>query len=117
MEKALPPTSAINTNSHSSVLEAGAVLSDRYRIVRQLGKGGMGAVYEAVDLRLDTTVALKETFSVDERLRRQFAQEARLLAQLHHPALPRVTDYFTAGDRAFLVRSEERRVGKECRYR
>src|SRR5260370_19642192 len=63
----------------------------------------MGAVYEAIDLRLDATVALKETFSVDDRLRRQFEQEARLLAQLHHPALPRVSDYFTEGDRAFLV--------------
>jgi serine/threonine protein kinase len=103
MEEALLPNSAIDLNRHSSVLEAGAVLSDRYRIVRQLGKGGMGAVYEAVDQRLDATVALKETFSVDDRLRRQFEQEARLLAQLHHPALPRVSDYFTEGNRAFLV--------------
>lgn len=85
------------------MLAAGDILQDRYRIVRQLGKGGMGAVYEAVDQRLDATVALKETFSVDARLRRQFEQEARLLAQLHHSALPRVSDYFTEGDRAFLV--------------
>lgn len=63
----------------------------------------MGAVYEAVDQRLEATVALKETFSVDARLRRQFEQEARLLAQLSHPALPRVSDYFTEDDRAFLV--------------
>jgi serine/threonine protein kinase len=103
MNKEVRPTSAINLNSHSSVLEVGAVLQNRYRIIRQLGKGGMGAVYEAVDQRLDATVALKETFSVDDRLRRQFEQEARLLAQLHHPALPRVSDYFTEGDRAFLV--------------
>jgi serine/threonine protein kinase len=103
MEEPLLPNSAIDLSRHSSVLEPGAVMSDRYRIVRQLGKGGMGAVYEAVDQRLDATVALKETFSVDERLRRQFEQEARLLAQLHHPALPRVSDYFTEGDRAFLV--------------
>ncbi|MCU1266391.1 MAG: hypothetical protein JWM21_2709 [Acidobacteria bacterium] len=72
-------------------------------MVRTLGKGGMGAVYEAVDERLDATVALKETFSVDHRLRKQFEQEARLLAQLNHPALPRVSDYFTEDDRAFLV--------------
>src|SRR5258708_1186640 len=85
------------------MLAAGAILQDRYRIVRQLGKGGMGAVYEAVDQRLDAVVALKETFSVDAKLRRQFEQEARLLAHLHHPALPRVSDYFTEGDRAFLV--------------
>src|SRR6266849_6169180 len=103
MEEALLPNSAIDPNRHSSVLKAGAVLQDRYRIVRQLGKGGMGAVYEAVDQRLEATVALKETFSVDASLRRQFEQEARLLAQLHHPALPRVSDYFTEGDRAFLV--------------
>jgi serine/threonine protein kinase len=85
------------------MLAPDAILQGRYLIVRQLGKGGMGAVYEAIDQRLDAVVALKETFSVDERLRRQFEQEARLLAQLHHPALPRVSDYFTEGDRAFLV--------------
>ena len=85
------------------MLAPGAILQNRYRIIRQLGKGGMGAVYEAVDQRLDAIVALKETFSVDERLRQQFEQEARLLAQLNHPALPRVSDYFTEGDRAFLV--------------
>src|SRR6185436_6731395 len=84
-------------------LSAGLVLQDRYQIVRPLGNGGMGAVYEAMDLRLDTSVALKQAFSADPRLRKQFEQEARLLAQLHHPALPRVSDYFTEGDRVFLV--------------
>ncbi len=84
-------------------LVAGTVLQDRYRIVSRLGKGGMGAVYEAIDLRLEATVAIKEAFSTDVRLRKQFEQEARLLAQLHHPALPRVTDYFSEGERVFLV--------------
>ena len=71
--------------------------------MRRLGKGGMGAVYEAIDLRLEATVAIKEAFSTDVRLRKQFEQEARLLAQLHHPALPRVTDYFFEAERVFLV--------------
>lgn len=79
------------------------VLQGRYRIVRQLGQGGMGAVYEAIDQRLDTTVALKETLFADERLRKQFEREARLLARLHHPALPRVSDHFSEGDGQFLV--------------
>jgi serine/threonine protein kinase len=79
------------------------VLQGRYRIVRQLGQGGMGAVYEAVDLRLDTVVALKETLFTDEKLRKQFEREARLLARLHHPALPRVSDHFTEGEGQFLV--------------
>jgi hypothetical protein len=79
------------------------ILQGRYRIVRQLGQGGMGAVYEAVDQRLDTTVALKETLFADERLRKQFEREARLLARLHHPALPRVSDHFSEDDGQFLV--------------
>src|SRR5712671_4375041 len=103
MENVLPTTLASKPASRSPTLQPDAILQGRYRIIRQLGKGGMGAVYEAVDLRLDAIVALKETFSIDERLRRQFEQEARLLAGLNHPALPRVSDYFTEGDRAFLV--------------
>ena len=63
----------------------------------------MGAVYEAIDQRLDTTVALKETLFADERLRKQFEREARLLARLHHPALPRVSDHFSEDDGQFLV--------------
>jgi serine/threonine protein kinase len=85
------------------MLTPGTVLQGRYRIVRQLGQGGMGTVYEAIDERLDTTVALKETFFADERLRKQFEREARLLARLHHPALPRVSDHFSEGDGQFLV--------------
>jgi eukaryotic-like serine/threonine-protein kinase len=79
------------------------VLQNRYRIIRQLGQGGMGAVYEALDERLDATVALKETLFADERLRKQFEREARLLARMHHPALPRVSDHFSEGGGQFLV--------------
>jgi serine/threonine protein kinase len=85
------------------MLSPETILQQRYRIVRQLGQGGMGAVYEAVDQRLDTVVALKETLFADERLRKQFEREARLLARLHHPALPRVSDHFTEADGQFLV--------------
>src|SRR6266550_1002823 len=85
------------------MLAPDTVLQNRYRIVRQLGEGGMGAVYEAIDERLDATVALKETFFADERLRKQFEREARLLARMHHPALPRVSDHFAEGEGQFLV--------------
>src|SRR5258708_35561080 len=83
------------------MLSAETILQARYRIVRELGQGGMGAVYEAVDQRLDTIVALKETLFTDEKLRKQFEREARLLARLHHQALPRVSDHFTEGDGPF----------------
>ena len=102
MQNTSAPRSRTEADDRAN-LPAGLILQDRYRIVRPLRNGGMGAVYEAIDLRLDATVALKQAFSADPRLRKQFEQEARLLAQLHHPALPRVSDYFTEGDRVFLV--------------
>src|SRR5258706_6260654 len=85
------------------MLAAGKVLQGRYRVVSQLGQGGMGAVYEAVDERPDHIVALKETLFTDERLRKQFEREARLVARMHHPALPRVSDHFNEGEGQFLV--------------
>ena len=93
----------LHPDSRLTFLPRGTMLQDRYRIVKRLGSGGMGAVYEAIDRRLEITVALKETFSADHRLRRQFGREARLLARLDHPALPRVIDYFTESSRAFIV--------------
>jgi serine/threonine protein kinase len=98
------------TSSHNSdkdfvnsPLLSETLLQDRYRIVKQLGKGGMGAVYEAVDERLGITVALKEVLSAEPSMRKQFEHEARLLASMQHPSLPRVSDHFVEGHRAFLV--------------
>ncbi|MDT5159121.1 MAG: eukaryotic-like serine/threonine-protein kinase [Acidobacteriota bacterium] len=85
------------------MLTPGTILQGRYRVVRQLARGGMGTIYEAVDERLDTIVALKETSVGGEELRKQFEREARLLARLHHPALPRVSDHFEEGEGQFLV--------------
>jgi len=89
--------------SPNTPLDPDTVLQNRYRIVRKLAKGGMGSVYEAVDERLGITIALKETLSAEPSALERFAQEARLLARLQHPALPRVTDHFSEGNRAFLV--------------
>jgi formylglycine-generating enzyme required for sulfatase activity len=75
-------------------LTVGQVLEKRYRIDALLGQGGMGAVYRATDLRLSISVALKENLEATPEAQRQFGREAGILASLHHPNLPRVTDYF-----------------------
>ncbi len=84
-------------------LEPDLLVHDRYRVVRQIGRGGMGAVYEAVDSRLGNTVALKQTLVRGAQLDDAFAREARLLSSLRHPALPVVSDYFAEGEGHFLV--------------
>lgn len=91
-------------SSPFSLLAEGDLLQGRYRIKRLIGKGGMGAVYETRDERLGHTLALKQNFyGADEQLKRAFEREARLLANLKHPALPHVTDYFTEDFGQFLV--------------
>src|SRR5262245_32138136 len=85
------------------MLASSTVLQDRYRIVSLLGKGGMGAVYEAVDQKFGSTVAIKETLVSGDELARAFEREARLLNMLRHRALPMVMDYFAENDGQFLV--------------
>ena len=63
----------------------------------------MGAVFIATDERFGSTVAIKETLMLDEKFRRAFEREARLLNSLRHPALPRVSDHFVDGNGQFLV--------------
>ncbi|MCB2214188.1 serine/threonine-protein kinase [bacterium] len=75
-------------------LKNGFLLNNRYRILDILGQGGMGAVYRAVDENLDITVAVKENSFFSEEYARQFQREAKILASLRHPNLPRVFDYF-----------------------
>lgn len=85
------------------MVEPGTILQNRYRVERLIGRGGMGAVYEAVDERLGHRVALKETLVTDEPLRRAFEREARILAGLHHHVLPGVSDHFVEEEGQYLV--------------
>jgi serine/threonine protein kinase len=85
------------------MLAPNSVLQERYRILEIIGQGGMGAVYKAIDERLGNIVALKQTFLNDDEMARAFEREARLLANLGHPALPKVTDHFVENDGQFLI--------------
>jgi TolB-like protein/lipoprotein NlpI len=86
-------------------LEAGRVLSN-YRIVRMLGAGGMGEVYEAEDLQLGRPVALKllPREVADDALRlRRFTAEARALASLNHPNIVTVYAVPENADERYFV--------------
>ena len=85
-------------------LAQNTLIQNRYLIVHLIGKGGMGEVYLAVDQRLGSAVALKRTFFAgDEMLSTAFEREARILARMRHPVLPKVSDHFSEGEEQYLV--------------
>lgn len=98
-------------SSATGQLSPQAILAGRYIIVRLLGQGGMGAVYLASDNRIPGKVwAVKEMSDAAlldpaEKLAaiRAFESEANLLANLDHPNIPKVVDYFAEGGKYFLV--------------
>lgn len=83
-------------------IEAGTVLEDRYRLDEELGRGSMGVVFRATDLRLDRPVALKvlAEASSDER---RLHSEVRALARLSHPNLVRIYDAGEVGGDVYIV--------------
>jgi serine/threonine protein kinase len=85
------------------MIETGKFLQQRYKIDRQIGQGGMGAVYIATDERFGSRVAIKETLFMDDNFRKAIEREARLLNSLKHSVLPRVTDHFEEDNGQFLV--------------
>jgi len=92
-------------------LENGEVMRNRYQIRERIGRGGMGSIYLAEDLRLSGRVcALKEVLydwnlpdDILDQAREQFLREATILARLDHPNLPKVSDFFSSGQRDYLV--------------
>jgi len=85
----------------------GTVLAERYKIVRRIGEGGMGAVYEARHAIIGKRVAVKvllEKFLENQELVARLLQEARLASSIGHENIVDVTDYGTTTDgRAFVV--------------
>jgi serine/threonine protein kinase len=98
--------------SGNGALRPGSILQDRYHILGTLGVGGFSSVYKARDMRFPAVTklgAIKEMviLTADLRLREQtillFEREASMLAMLNHPTIPDISDYFTEGDRSYLV--------------
>jgi hypothetical protein len=82
-------------------------IDGKYRLERLIGKGGMGAVYQATDLRLDRNVAIKIMLGNmfgDPLALRRFEREARTSARLRHPNIIAIHDYGVIGSEgAYLV--------------
>jgi serine/threonine-protein kinase len=87
------------------------ILRERYKLTNIVGHGGMGSVYRAEDLRLPGRLcAIKEiqpdpnaTPELWAQAQGQFLKEASILAQLDHPNLPKVSDFFAENGRDYLV--------------
>lgn len=89
----------------ADTLHVGAQFN-KYTIVRLIGVGGMGAVYEATHTELNKRVALKTlrpTFAQDPEIRARFLREGKLASRIHHPNVVDVTDFGTQDDVPFLV--------------
>lgn len=88
---------------------AGRVVAGRYELATLIGQGGMGQVWTAYDQRLDRRVAVKllrpdRVVGQDaDELRRRFARECRVTAQVDHPGLVTVHDAGSEGEELFLV--------------
>jgi len=75
----------------------------KYEILRKVGSGGFGAVYEARDPMIQRSVAIKTCQVPDETIRARFAQEAQLAGNLQHRNLTTVHDFGTDGSILYLV--------------
>jgi class 3 adenylate cyclase len=104
-------TASGRTRSHTSNVDyeahyiPGTELALRYRIVSPLGKGGMGEVYRAEDLKLGQSVALKflpSSLLKSEDAIERFHREVRLARQVSHPNVCRVFDLGEAEGQAFI---------------
>src|SRR5258708_7467150 len=101
---------SISSSSHPANFDEGrfvpgTLLAERYRILGRLGKGGMGEVYRANDLRLGQTVALKflpEATAKDPAMLARFYNEVRIARQVTHPNVCRVYDIGDVDGQPFI---------------
>jgi serine/threonine-protein kinase len=90
------------------MLSIGEILKDRYEVVSVIGEGGMSTVYLVKDNVLESNWAMKETLDIfpdgdKSDILEQFKKEAKILANLFHPNLPRVIDFFTKNGKHYLI--------------
>ncbi|HKT26112.1 MAG TPA: protein kinase, partial [Terriglobales bacterium] len=103
--KSFPKSSASSSGSYEGRFIPGTVLAERYRVIALLGRGGMGEVYRADDLRLQQPVALKflpEATAQDPVTLERFHNEVRMARRISHPNVCRIYDIGEADGLVFL---------------
>ena len=99
-----PPRDPAALGEDEGTLRAGDLLDGRYQIEDQVGEGGVGVVYRALQLKLHRRVAVKLLQQEsDDELRPRFEREAITLAALSHPNIVSLQDYGHTRGRPFLV--------------
>jgi serine/threonine-protein kinase len=84
----------------------GKILNNRYKIIKEIGRGGMAIVYSARDTLLERVVALKmlrPEYSSDKEFKEKFRQEAKAVAKLSHPNVVSIYDIVVDEDKIYLV--------------
>ena len=92
------------TASAASTLQVGTILHNKYKIVKQIGSGGMGAVFLAEDLVLKRQVVIKALLSDDDpEMVEQSVKEREFLAAIKHANIVSIYDFVTIGLRGYIV--------------
>ncbi len=94
-----------STSTDDGRFVSGSIIAERYRVIALLGRGGMGEVYRATDLKLNQPVALKflpETLSKDEKALARFYNEVKIARQIAHPHVCRVYDIGDVSGHAYI---------------
>jgi len=106
-------TQALEGNTGAFLqLVTGTILDERYQVQDVIGIGGMGSVYRARDLHFPNViklVAVKEMINqapdpvIRQTIVQNFEREANILVTLNHPSIPKIYDFFTQGEKSYLV--------------
>ncbi len=98
-------------------MQEGDILAGKYRLVRQLGKGGEGSVYLAIHLQTEMFWAIKEIRLQQDTGERDFCHELQMMKSLKMRHLPQIIDVLRTSDCAYLVMEHVRGVSLEERIR
>ncbi|MDP3544334.1 MAG: protein kinase [Elusimicrobiota bacterium] len=111
IRRVLAPSDAVGSEeaaapASSSATNPGAAFWLQYDLIKEIGLGGMGVVYEAQDRSLERRVAVKkmrDEIRIDPHERRRFVNEAKLVAQLRHPNIVDIYAIVEEGQEVYLV--------------